>query len=93
MTVLEGSARRIRGVRAAAASWAGPPKLSIGVFGPLRLSRAGQDVPVGGRKAQALLGYLALAARGEETRERLVRLLWSEADEDRARASLRGWAS
>ncbi len=41
------------------------------------------------RKARALAAYLALSENGQDARERLVGLLWSESDEDRARASLR----
>ena len=40
-----------------------------------------------GRKSAALIAYLALSETGEETRERLVGLLWSETEEDKARAS------
>lgn len=46
-------------------------------------------VRITGRKARAVLGYLALNPGLQETRERLVGLLWSESDEERARASLR----
>jgi DNA-binding SARP family transcriptional activator/TolB-like protein len=42
-----------------------------------------------GRKARALLGYLAISEAHEETRDRLVGLLWSEVPEENARASLR----
>jgi DNA-binding SARP family transcriptional activator len=41
------------------------------------------------RKAKAVLGYLLLSESGEESRERLVGLLWSESEEEKARASLR----
>lgn len=47
---------------------------------PLRLTN---------RKAQALLGCLALGARGGESRARIAGLLWSESEDDRARATLR----
>ena len=41
------------------------------------------------RKAEALVGYLALSPSQSETREHVVGLLWSETEESRARASLR----
>ena len=41
------------------------------------------------RKSRALLAFLALSETGRETRERLLGLLWSEADPARARGSLR----
>lgn len=59
------------------------------MFGPMQAIHAGQEVRLRSRKARALLGYLLLTESGEETRERLVGLLWSETGEERARASLR----
>ena len=41
------------------------------------------------QKAGAVLSYLALAETKHESRERLVGLLWSRSDEEKARASLR----
>lgn len=49
----------------------------------------GQPIQLSNRKSRALLAYLLLADKGHEARERLVGLLWSEADDARARASLR----
>ena len=66
---------------------AGRP-LSLTVLGPATLSIAAREVAVS-RKARALLAYAALSDASEETRERLVGLLWSESSEERARASLR----
>ena len=66
-----------------------PLLLQVSLFGPLRAVFAGQEVRIRSRKARALLGYLLLTEGGEETRERLVGLLWSEAGEEKARASLR----
>lgn len=64
---------------------------------PLRLNILGKtagrvgdrEIVLSGRKCRALLGCLALSEAGEETRELLIGLLWSETDEERARASLR----
>ena len=41
------------------------------------------------QKASAVLSYLALTEAKHESRERLVGLLWSRSDEEKARASLR----
>jgi DNA-binding SARP family transcriptional activator/TolB-like protein len=67
----------------------GPQRLRIETFGHFTVRYGDRDVVLNGRKSRALLGYLALSESGEETRERLVGLLWSETDETRARASLR----
>ncbi|MDB5373185.1 MAG: hypothetical protein JWP04_1827 [Belnapia sp.] len=64
-------------------------RLQVSMFGPMQAIHAGREVRLRSRKARALLGYLLLAEGGEETRERLVGLLWSETGEDKARASLR----
>lgn len=64
-------------------------KLTISVFGNVSIMFGGREVRVKGLKSRAVLGYLALTDRQQETRERLVRLLWSESDEFKARASLR----
>ena len=66
-----------------------PPRLRIETFGHFAIRYGDSDVVLSGRKARALLGYLVLAESGEETRERLVGLLWSETEEAKARASLR----
>jgi DNA-binding SARP family transcriptional activator len=63
--------------------------LTIFVLGGLSVAFAGRDIRIKSRKSRAVLGYLALTDRHQETRERLVGLLWSESDEYRARASLR----
>jgi DNA-binding SARP family transcriptional activator len=63
--------------------------LTISVFGNFSVALEGREVRIKSRKSRAVLGYLALADRQQETRERLVGLLWSESDEQKARASLR----
>jgi DNA-binding SARP family transcriptional activator/TolB-like protein len=55
----------------------------------MRATADGRDVRLRKRKARALLAYLALTDGQQETRERLVGLLWSESEEDKARSSLR----
>jgi DNA-binding SARP family transcriptional activator/TolB-like protein len=66
-----------------------PSKLSIATLGQLRLRCNDRDLAVAGRRARALIGYLALSEADMETRERLVGLMWSETEEEKARASLR----
>ena len=63
--------------------------LSVRTLGKLTLRVGERTVGAIGRKSAALIAYLALSETGEETRERLVGLLWSETEEDKARASLR----
>ena len=64
-------------------------RLRIETFGHFAVRYGDREVVLNGRKARALLGYLALAEACQETRERLVGLLWSETEEAKARASLR----
>jgi DNA-binding SARP family transcriptional activator/TolB-like protein len=49
----------------------------------------GRPVELRTQKACAVLSYLALTEAKHESRERLVGLLWSRSDEEKARASLR----
>ena len=65
------------------------PALSINLLGKLRLSVGANEIELLSRKTKALLGYLALTEAREESRDRLTGLFWSEAPEERARASLR----
>lgn len=67
----------------------GARRLSISLVGHLALRFSGRAVELRTRKAAAVLGYLALSESKRESRERLVGLLWSRSDEERARASLR----
>lgn len=64
-------------------------RLSLNLLGHMSITLGDHAVRIAGRKSRALLGYLALDDSSEETRERLVGLLWSESDEEKARASLR----
>lgn len=64
-------------------------RLKIETFGRIGLFLNGREIHLPNRKSRALVGYLALSNRNEETRERLVGLLWSEVEESKARASLR----
>ena len=58
------------------------------LFGPFQLLRHNQPVALPTRKTEALLAFLALHP-GAQRREKLAALLWSEADEQSARRSLR----
>ena len=63
--------------------------LSVSLVGRLTLRLKGRLIELRTQKAGAVLSYLALSETKHESRERLVGLLWSRSDEERARASLR----
>ena len=65
------------------------PLLTLSLVGRLSIRFQGRPVELRTRKAAAVLGYLALSETKQESRERLVGLLWSRSDEEKARASLR----
>ena len=67
----------------------GTPRLSVSLVGRLAIRFKGRPIELRTRKAAAVLGYLALSETKQESRERLVGLLWSRSDEEKARASLR----
>jgi DNA-binding SARP family transcriptional activator len=64
-------------------------RLSVSLVGRLALRFNGQLVELRTQKAAAVLSYLALIETKHESRERLVGLLWSRSDEEKARGSLR----
>src|SRR3981081_3077778 len=64
-------------------------RLSVSLVGRLTIRFNGRPVELRTQKAGAVLGYLALTETKQESRERLVGLLWSRSDEEKARASLR----
>jgi DNA-binding SARP family transcriptional activator/TolB-like protein len=64
-------------------------RLSISLVGRPSIMLGGRQVELRTQKASAVLSYLALTDAKHESRERLVGLLWSRSDEERARASLR----
>jgi DNA-binding SARP family transcriptional activator/TolB-like protein len=63
--------------------------LQLSLFGPVSLWRDGREIRIKSVKLRAILGYIALSEPLQETRERLVGLLWSESGEAQARAVLR----
>jgi DNA-binding SARP family transcriptional activator/tetratricopeptide (TPR) repeat protein len=65
------------------------PRLSVSLVGRFGLRLDGRPIELRTRKASAVLSYLALTETKQESRERLVGLLWSRSDEEKARASLR----
>ena len=71
------------------AETSGEQVLTLSVLGTFSATFAGRELALTTRKAKALIGYLAFAENAQDTRERLIALLWSESDEERARASLR----
>ena len=68
---------------------AAAPRLSVSLVGRLAIRFNGQLVELRTQKAAAVLSYLALIEAKHESRERLVGLLWSRSDEEKARGSLR----
>ncbi len=65
-------------------------RLTLQLFGGLCAYReSGADAAAAGRKASALLAYLALNPKQRCTRDRLATLLWSDRGEEQARHSLR----
>jgi adenylate cyclase len=64
-------------------------RLSVQTIGRLSFCVGGREAGPVVRKSRALLGYLAMSETGEESRDRLVGLLWSEGEDKKARASLR----
>src|SRR3954464_8127297 len=64
-------------------------RLSISLVGRIALRFNGRLVELRTQKAGAVLSYLALTELKQESRERLVGLLWSRSDEEKARGSLR----
>lgn len=68
---------------------AAAPRLSVSLVGRLAIRFNGQQVELRTKKAAAVLSYLALIEAKQESRERLVGLLWSHSDEKKARDSLR----
>lgn len=64
--------------------------LTLQLIGQVRLSVGTHDVTPRSRKAQALLGILALSSLGPINRNYLAALLWERAEPDQARALLRG---
>jgi DNA-binding SARP family transcriptional activator/TolB-like protein len=64
-------------------------RLSVSLVGRPSITFGGRPVELRTQKARAVLSYLALTEAKHESRERLVGLLWSRSDEEKARASLR----
>ncbi|NJC08647.1 hypothetical protein [Polymorphobacter fuscus] len=65
-----------------------PRPATLCLFGSPSLSVDGRAVTIG-RRARAMLGYLALANQQRASRERLTGLFWPDRAEEQARASLR----
>jgi DNA-binding SARP family transcriptional activator len=64
-------------------------QLILRLLGDFAAEIDGRQILLATRKAKALTAYLALSDNAQDTRERLVGLLWGESDEEHARASLR----
>src|SRR5262245_31006772 len=68
---------------------AAAPRLVSQLLGEVAFTVNGNPLKLANRKSRALLACLCLAETGSESRERLVGLLWSETEPERARASMR----
>lgn len=64
-------------------------RLRIEVLARTRFSVGSHNIELKNRKSRAVLAYLAIAEGLSESRERLVGLLWSETEAERAQASFR----
>jgi putative toxin-antitoxin system antitoxin component (TIGR02293 family) len=64
-------------------------RLSVSLVGRLAIRFNGQLIELRTQKASAVFSYLALIEAKQESRERLVGLLWSRSDEEKGRGSLR----
>jgi DNA-binding SARP family transcriptional activator len=62
--------------------------VTVSLLGPPRVERDGRAIEFDTRKAIALLAYLILEGR-TQSRDQLATMFWPDADQDRARASLR----
>ncbi|HUB11381.1 MAG TPA: BTAD domain-containing putative transcriptional regulator [Acetobacteraceae bacterium] len=65
------------------------PLLLVSVMGGATFLYGDREIRLRNRKGRAMLAYLALSETGEEQRERLAGMFWSEASEQHARATLR----
>jgi DNA-binding SARP family transcriptional activator/TolB-like protein len=68
---------------------ASAPLLVVSVIGGAHFSYNGREIDLRNRKARAIFAYLALTPMGDEPREKLAGLFWSEFSEHNARATLR----
>jgi TolB-like protein len=65
-------------------------RVKLDLLGGFRLTGGdGRAVDIPAKKNRALIGILAMAPRGEVTRDRLTGLLWSDRGEEQAKGSLR----
>ena len=63
-------------------------QVTVSLLGPPRVERGGRAIEFDTRKAIALLAYVILEGQ-PQSRDRLATMFWPDADQDRARASLR----
>ena len=64
-------------------------RLSITLFGPLKVTLDGEAVGFESDKVRALLAYLVVESEGPHRREKLAGLLWPDWPERAARNNLR----
>ena len=68
-------------------------QLCFTVLGPVRALRGDQEIPMGSPQQRALLAALLLRGGHTATAEELIDAIWGEEPPDRAKASLRTYAS
>lgn len=66
-----------------------PAEYTLTLFGTFRLCHGDREIVLRGRKACALLAFLALAQVRRATREQIADMLWTDRGPEQARASLR----
>jgi adenylate cyclase len=64
-------------------------RLKLSLLGRFSVEARGEPLEVSGKKAQALLAYLAMPPGRRHARQHLAGLLWGDMDEERARHNLR----
>ncbi len=65
------------------------PRIHLNILGRFEIRSEGETVDLRSKKAQALLGYLAVENGRSHSRESLATLLWGATGEERARHNLR----
>src|SRR5919202_4733784 len=71
----------------------GAERADFGLLGPLRVSREGSELQLGGPKQRALLAMLLLEANHAVSADRLIDALWGDHPPDTARNTLQVYGS
>src|SRR5919199_6884927 len=71
----------------------GAERADFGLLGPLRVSREGSELQLGGPKQRALLAMLLLEANHAVSADRLIDALWGDHPPDTAKNTLQVYVS